>query len=158
MEWASYLLREINTLQERPCLLSRCLMNRKRIRHPEDLFSPTPSHPPETIANLDKVPIEENHEPLVNLEQCGEVLIRPLQSRRRTLQARASVAKRLNLAQAFLQQQSPGHRIMVVDAYRPLSLQRRWHTLAKLVFRSTLSGPATWYVKRRTNMWRRPIR
>jgi D-alanyl-D-alanine dipeptidase len=111
-------------------------MKRKRIRCADELYSPTPGHPVETIANLDRIAIRENHEPLADLRLvCPGILVRPLSSGKKTLHARVSVAQRLNTAQTFLQEHAPGHRIMVVDAWRSMSQQVFWHNLAKTVFR-----------------------
>lgn len=111
-------------------------MKRQPMRCPDDLYSPTPGHPPETIANLDQIPIQENQEPMVDLRvACPGLVIRPLSAQNTTLHARASVAQRLNTAQAFLQQQAPGHRIIVVDAWRTMAQQARWHRIAKRIYR-----------------------
>jgi len=106
----------------------------KPIRCPEDLYSPTPGHPVETIANLDKISIRENGEPLVDLKTaCPNVVIQPL-DKKKILRARASVAERLNTAQSLLPRDS-GHQIVVVDAWRSLSTQRYWHNIFKALFR-----------------------
>lgn len=103
---------------------------------PEDLYSYTPRHPVETIANLDKVPIRENGEPLVDLRlSCPGILVQPLARGKKTLHARDAVARRLNTAQNCLQQQAPGYQIIVVDAWRSMSQQVFWHRLAKVVSR-----------------------
>ncbi len=111
-------------------------MKRQAIRCPEDLYSFTPAHPAETIANLDKIAIQENNEPLVDLRPaCPGIVVQPLSSGKQTLHARESVAQRLNRAQAFLHEQAPGHQIVVVDAWRSLSQQTFGHNLAKGCFR-----------------------
>jgi len=106
------------------------------MRCPDDLYDPTPGHPPETIANLDQIPIRENQVSMVDLRvSCPDVVIRPLSTQNTTLYARASVAQRLNTAQAFLQQQAPGYRLAVVDAWRAPGQQARWHRIAKRIYR-----------------------
>jgi D-alanyl-D-alanine dipeptidase len=111
-------------------------MKRHPIRSADDLYSFTPAHPPETIGNLDRITIQENGEPLVDLRlACPAVLVRPLSSDKRTLHARASVAQRLERAQAAMQENAPGHRIIVVDAWRSMSQQVFWHNMAKAIFR-----------------------
>jgi D-alanyl-D-alanine dipeptidase len=111
-------------------------MKRRSITCAEDLYSFSAVHPAETMANLDKIPIRENREAMVDLrDACPNILVRPLNSRMRTLKARASVAQRLNEAQDSLQQHAPGYQIVVVDAWRPNKQQTRWHKLAKAVVR-----------------------
>jgi D-alanyl-D-alanine dipeptidase len=111
-------------------------MKRQFIRCAEDLYLFTPAHPVETIANLDKIAIRENGEPLVDLRAASPgVLVQPLSSHKKTLHARTSVAQRLNTAQEFLQEHAPGHQIIVVDAWRSMSQQVFWHNLARVVFR-----------------------
>ena len=112
--------------------------NRKRrsITRAEDLYSFSALHPAETIANLDKIPIRENHEAMVNLrDACPHILVRPLNSSIKELRARASVAQRLNEAQAFLKEHAAGHQLVVVDAWRATKQQTRWHVFAKIVIR-----------------------
>jgi len=111
-------------------------MKRHPIRCPDDLYHPTPTHPAETIANLDAIAIRENHEPVVDLRvACPHLIIQPLSSKKNSLRARKSVAARLNTAQEFLQHHAPGHQIIVVDALRDLSQQKLWHNGAKAFFR-----------------------
>jgi D-alanyl-D-alanine dipeptidase len=110
--------------------------SRRAVARPEDLYAPTPGHPTETIDNLDRIPIRENGEPLVDLSvACPEILVRPLSKQAKGLQARTSVAQRLNQAQVYLQKNYPGYRIMVVDGWRPPGEQARWHQIAKTVWR-----------------------
>ncbi|MDF2441255.1 MAG: zinc D-Ala-D-Ala dipeptidase [Abditibacteriota bacterium] len=111
-------------------------MKRQPIRCPEDLYQFTPGHPVETIANLDRIPIRDNGEHVVDLRvSCPDLIIRPLSGHKQSLHAREGVVRRLNQAQAFLEVLAPGHRIIVVDAWRPLARQARWHNLANFVFR-----------------------
>lgn len=111
-------------------------MKRQNIRCADDLYSFTPAHPVETIANLDKIAIQENNEPLVDLRLvCPGIIVQPLSARKQTLHARVSIAHRLNMAQTFLQEKAPGHQIVVVDAWRSLSQQTFGHNLAKGFFR-----------------------
>jgi D-alanyl-D-alanine dipeptidase len=111
-------------------------MKRHSALRAEDLYSFTPGHPAETIANLDKISICENGEPLVDLRRaCPGILVQPLDRGKKTLHAREAVARRLNTAQEFLQQQAPGYRIVVVDGWRGMSQQVFWHHLAKVVSR-----------------------
>jgi D-alanyl-D-alanine dipeptidase len=111
-------------------------MKRHSIRRAEDLYALTPTHPVETITNLDKIAIQENGEPFVDLRvACPCLVIQPLASGKRSLFARAAVARRLNEAQSFLKESAPGYQIVVVDAWRPMSQQRFWHNLFKLLFR-----------------------
>jgi len=111
-------------------------MKRQTIRSPDYLYRPTPAHPVESIANLEKIVVRENHEPMVDLcIACPKLIVEPLSTKKKTLYARASVAQRLNVAQEFLQRHAPGYQIIVVDAWRSMNQQRLWHSLAKIVFR-----------------------
>jgi D-alanyl-D-alanine dipeptidase len=111
-------------------------MKRQPVRCPDDLYSLTPRHPAETIANLDRIPIRENQEPMIDLRvACPQLVIRPLSAATKTLHARVSVADRLNKAQAFLQQQAPGYQLVVVDAWRTTAQQARCHRFAKRIYR-----------------------
>src|SRR4028118_1466103 len=111
-------------------------MKRQSISCPEDLYSFTPIHPAETITNLDKIAIRENGEAMIDLrDACPDILVRPLNSRTKDLKARASVARRLNEAQTCLKEHAAGYQIVVVDAWRPLTQQSRWHRIAKAVIR-----------------------
>ncbi len=95
-----------------------------RIPTPEELYHPVANHPVETIANLDRVPIEDNREPLVDLRRaCPDLRLRPLN--RSNLRARQSVAQRLNEVQLWLDTHHPGHHLVIIDAWRSDRMQRR---------------------------------
>lgn len=105
-----------------------------RIPTPEELYHPVANHPVETIANLDRVPIEDNGEPLVDLSAaCPALRLRPLN--RTNLRARQSVAQRLNEAQSWLDTHHKGHRLVVVDAWRSDRMQRRGNFYGRCILR-----------------------
>ncbi len=87
--------------------------------------------PTETIADLDRVPIVECGEPLVDLRQfCPNVEVGT-----RPLYLRSGAAQRLNDAQAWLEIHHPGYRLRVGDAYRSPDKQARLFHIALCVSR-----------------------
>lgn len=73
---------------------------------------------PEPIAVLNRMPLRESQEPLVDIRKaCPKVRV----SRRCIPLLRATVAEMLNLAQSLL---PPGYRLWVTTAYRTLEMQR----------------------------------
>ncbi len=107
----------------------------RRILRPEDLFYPTQGHPVETLANLEKIPIRENGEPLVELRAVCPALGLIPRRPEVTLRAREGVAERLNQAQCFLSETRPGYRLGILEAWRDLGTQARWHRLVRLAAR-----------------------
>ena len=105
---------------------------------PEDLYRPTPAHPPETIARLEAIPIREIGEPLVALaDACPAVELVPpgRKGRHARLKVRASVAVRLGQAQAWLDTNHTECRLVVTDGYRSLEEQARYFRLARYIVR-----------------------
>ena len=87
--------------------------------------------PTETIADLERVPVVECSEPLVDLRvACSNVEVGT-----RPIYLRSGVAKRLNKAQAWLETQHPGYRLRVGDAYRSPDKQARLFRIALCVSR-----------------------
>ena len=87
--------------------------------------------PVETIADLERVPIRDNGEPLVDLRAACPGLVLGEQP----LFAREGVALRLNVVQEWLNLHHPGLRLRVGDAYRSPSHQARLFGWALLVAR-----------------------
>jgi D-alanyl-D-alanine dipeptidase len=71
------------------------------------------------------LPIEESGEPLVDLRDGSSMLVDDTKAERseRWCQARAGVAERLRRAQDAC---PPSVKLLVVEAFRPLALQRRY--------------------------------
>ena len=87
--------------------------------------------PAETIADLDRVPIVECGEPLVDLRTaCPNVEVGA-----RPIYLRSGVAQRLNEAQTWLETHCPGYRLRVGDAYRSPDKQARLFRIACRVSR-----------------------
>ena len=85
----------------------------------------------ETIADLERVPIVECGEPLVDLRHaCPNVEVGT-----RPLFLRKGAAQRLNAAQAWLEERHPGYRLRVGDVYRSPQKQARLFRIACLVAR-----------------------
>lgn len=101
----------------------------------EALHSPASEHSVETIASLDRIPIVECGEPLVELRTACPALVLVGKEGEPPLLARRSIADRLNCAQAFLDTHHPGYRLRVGDAWRDLGKQVRFFRLALRIAR-----------------------